>query len=59
VQHNCRLCKSLREGTALDAGGHRVDVRRIENYETSPLLDERQKAALRYVDALIWDAVND
>jgi alkylhydroperoxidase family enzyme len=52
--HNCRLCKSLREGTALDAGGTESMYADIENYETSPLLDERQKAALRYVDALIW-----
>ena len=26
----------------------------IEQYEASDLLDDRQKAALRYVDALIW-----
>jgi alkylhydroperoxidase family enzyme len=54
VQHNCRLCKSLREGTALDAGGTESMYADIEQYETSPLLDERQKAALRYVDALVW-----
>ena len=54
VQHNCRLCKSLREGTALDAGGTESMYADIEDYETSELLDERQKAALRYVDALIW-----
>ena len=54
VQHNCRLCKSLREGTALDAGATESMYADIEDYETSSLLDERQKAALRYVDALIW-----
>jgi alkylhydroperoxidase family enzyme len=54
VQHNCRLCKSLRESTALDAGGTEPLYADIERYETSALLDERQKAALRYVDALIW-----
>jgi alkylhydroperoxidase family enzyme len=54
VQHNCRLCKSLREGAALDAGGTESMYADIENYETSRLLDDRQKAALRYVDALIW-----
>lgn len=54
VQHNCRLCKSLREGAALDAGGTESMYADIERYETSSLLDERQKAALRYVDALIW-----
>jgi alkylhydroperoxidase family enzyme len=53
-QHNCRLCKSLREGAALDAGGNEPLYSDIEHYESSDLLDERQKAALRYVDALIW-----
>ncbi len=52
--HNCRLCKSLREGTALDAGGNESMYSEIELYESSSLLDERQKAALRYVDALVW-----
>ncbi len=54
VQHNCRLCKSLREGAALDAGGTESMYSDIENYEASDLLDERHKATLRYVDALIW-----
>jgi alkylhydroperoxidase family enzyme len=54
VQHNCRLCKSRREGAALDAGGTESMYADIELYETSSLLDDRHKAALRYVDALIW-----
>ena len=54
VQHNCRLCKSRREGAALDAGGTESMYADIEHYETSSLLDDRHKAALRYVDALIW-----
>ncbi len=54
VQHNCRLCTSLREGAALDAGGNESLYSDIEHYESSSLLDDRQKAALRYVDALIW-----
>jgi alkylhydroperoxidase family enzyme len=54
AQHNCRLCKSLREGTALDAGGSETLYSDVERYETSKLLDERAKAALRYADALIW-----
>lgn len=54
VQHNCRLCKSLREGNALDAGGSELLYADIERYETSDLLAERLKAALRYVDALLW-----
>lgn len=54
AQHNCRLCKSRREGTALDAGGSESLYGDIENFETSERLSDRQKAALRYVDALIW-----
>ncbi|MGE2818168.1 carboxymuconolactone decarboxylase family protein [Mycobacterium heidelbergense] len=54
AQHNCRLCKSLRETTALDAGGSETLYGDIGRYEDSSLLDERAKAALRYTDALIW-----
>jgi alkylhydroperoxidase family enzyme len=54
TQHNCRLCKSLREGNALDAGGSESLYADIERYETSEQLSDRHKAALRYVDALIW-----
>lgn len=54
TQHNCRLCKSLREGNALDAGGSESLYDDIEHYEASELLSEAHKAALRYADALIW-----
>jgi alkylhydroperoxidase family enzyme len=54
AQHNCRLCKSLRETTALDAGGSEALYGDIEHFEASRLLTDRQKAALRYADALIW-----
>ncbi|OMC48705.1 hypothetical protein A5745_08565 [Mycobacterium sp. IS-2888] len=54
AQHNCRLCKSLRETTALDAGGSETLYGDIERYADSSLLDERAKAALSYTDALIW-----
>lgn len=54
AQHNCRLCKSLREGTALDAGGSEELYGDIERYEDSPSLPQRAKAALRYTDGLIW-----
>ncbi|MGA8544763.1 MAG: carboxymuconolactone decarboxylase family protein [Mycobacterium sp.] len=54
AQHNCRLCKSLRETTALDAGGSETLYGDIEHFEASVLLTDRQKAALRYADALIW-----
>ncbi len=54
AQHDCRLCKSRREVTAMDAGGSESLYDDIERYESSTLLDERQKAALRFVDAMIW-----
>lgn len=54
VAHNCRLCRSLREGAALDAGGSESMYDDIERFESSTLLTERHKAALRYVDALVW-----
>jgi alkylhydroperoxidase family enzyme len=54
TQHNCRLCKSLRETTALDAGGTETLYEDIERFEESTQLSERHKAALRYADALIW-----
>ncbi|UXA16337.1 carboxymuconolactone decarboxylase family protein [Mycobacterium sp. SMC-4] len=52
--HNCRLCKSLREGHALDAGGSEDLYGQIADYEKSELLSGAHKAALRYVDALVW-----
>jgi alkylhydroperoxidase family enzyme len=53
-QHRCRLCNSLREAAALEAGGSEDVYGDIEFYETSNRLSGAQKAALRYVDALIW-----
>ena len=53
-QHNCRLCKSLREGSALDSGGSEGLYAQIDRYETADALTDRHKAALRYADALIW-----
>ena len=54
VAHNCRLCKSLRDSTALDVGGSESLYDEIERYEDSALLTDGHKAALRYADALIW-----
>ena len=54
AQHNCRLCKSRREEHALEAGGSESLYAGIEHYETSEQLSDGHKAALRYVDALIW-----
>ncbi|GAS86350.1 uncharacterized protein RMCB_0446 [Mycolicibacterium brisbanense] len=52
-QHNCRLCQSLRDSGALQAGGSESVYDEIDHYEQSDL-SARHKAALRYVDALIW-----
>jgi len=54
VAHNCRLCKSLRDSTALDSGGSESLYDDIERYEDSGLFTDGHKAALRYVDALVW-----
>ncbi len=54
VAHNCRLCRSLRDSNALEAGGSESLYSDIERFETSELLSDRHKAALRYTDALIW-----
>jgi alkylhydroperoxidase family enzyme len=54
TQHNCRLCKSLRETTALDAGGSEALYGDIVAYDESDQLTDAHKSALRYVDALIW-----
>jgi alkylhydroperoxidase family enzyme len=58
AQHNCRLCKSRRDGSALEAGGSESLYGDIETFEASERLSDRQKAALRYVDALIWTPSN-
>jgi len=54
AQHNCRQCKSRRETNALDAGGTEDLYGQIEQFESADGLTDAQKAALRYVDALIW-----
>ena len=54
AQHNCRLCKSRRETTALDAGGSEDLYGDIEQYESSEKLTDAHKAALRFVDAMVW-----
>jgi hypothetical protein len=53
-QHNCRMCKVRRESEALDAGGSETMYDQIDTYGTADQLTDRHRAALRYVDALIW-----
>ncbi|GJF18205.1 hypothetical protein NGTWS1803_07010 [Mycolicibacterium cyprinidarum] len=52
--HHCRLCQSLRETHALEAGGSEDMYRQIADFEAADALSGAHKAALRYVDALIW-----
>lgn len=52
--HNCRLCKSRRETNALDEGGSEDLYSEIEQYESSEKLTDAHKAALQFVDAMIW-----
>jgi alkylhydroperoxidase family enzyme len=54
LQHNRRVCKSMREPSALNVGGSETLYGEVEHFETSPQLTDRHKAALRYMDALIW-----
>ena len=54
AQHNCRQCKSRRETNALDSGGSEDLYGEIEQYESSEKLTDAHKAALRFVDAMIW-----
>ena len=56
--HNCRLCQSLRERHALDAGGSEDVYSQIADFERADNLSDAHKAALRYVDALIWTPSN-
>lgn len=51
--HNCRLCKSLRNVRAANDGADETLYDEIDHYETSSL-SERQRAALRVVDAMVW-----
>lgn len=53
-QHNCELCKSLRNQTALEAGGAEEDYRELDRWTQSDRFDERTRAALALTDALIW-----
>jgi alkylhydroperoxidase family enzyme len=48
------MCKARRQSDALDAGGSETMYEQIDRYGTADLLTDRHKAALRYVDALIW-----
>lgn len=52
-QHDCRLCRSLRNRTALRAGATEVEFAAVDHYEHSDLTPLAQ-AALKFTDAMIW-----
>lgn len=52
-QHDCRMCKSLRNASALGAGGDEKMFAAIDHHADSDLSD-RHRAALALTDALIW-----
>ncbi len=51
--HNCRICQSRRNVTAVTRGADESTFDKIDFYESSDL-DERHKVALRLTDAVIW-----
>jgi AhpD family alkylhydroperoxidase len=50
--HNCRLCRSLRTVSALEAGADEELYGKIDRFEHSDM-EERHKVALRLTDAVI------
>ena len=52
--HNCRLCKSLRNVRAANAGVDEALYDQIEHYQSSAL-SERHQTALRLVDTMVWE----
>jgi len=51
--HDCRLCRSLRNVRAAEAGAGEDTYDQIDHYEQSSL-SERHRVALRLVDAIVW-----
>ena len=51
--HRCRVCQSRRSVPAAANGADESLYDQIDHYESSALPD-RQKAALRLVDAIVW-----
>lgn len=52
-QHNCRLCKSLRNRTAMLAGGDEALYDAVDDFRASSM-SPRHKAALELTNALVW-----
>ncbi len=54
--HDCRLCRSLRNVRAAEAGTGEDTYDQIDHYEQSTL-PERHRVALRLVDAIVWQPI--
>jgi alkylhydroperoxidase family enzyme len=52
--HNCRLCKSIRNVRAANAGADESVYDQIEHYQSSTL-SIRHQTALRVVDTMVWE----
>ena len=52
-QHNCRLCRSLRNRTALRAGATESDFAAVDAYADSSL-SALARASLAFCDAMLW-----
>lgn len=52
-QHDCRMCQSLRNASALGAGGDEEMFAAVDHHADSDLSD-RHRAALALTDGLIW-----
>lgn len=51
--HDCRLCRSLRNASAVQGGADESVFDQVDHYERSDL-SERHKVALRLTDAMLW-----
>lgn len=51
--HNCRICQSRRNVSAITEGADESTFDKIDYFESSDL-DERSKVALRLTDAVLW-----
>jgi alkylhydroperoxidase family enzyme len=55
----CEFCGNQRSIKAAKSGVAEDDVRDLINFESSQRYNERQKAALAYAEAIIWDLPTD
>jgi alkylhydroperoxidase family enzyme len=51
---NCAYCGNQRSEQARQAGFEEAHLDALMNFESSPDYDERQRAALRYAEAITW-----